>query len=267
MSSPEPLACNESLRSSPKPPSVDVVCQRVSLSFTFDREFRHTIINVCIIGFDCGWLECRSQSDISFCSNFDLQYLLQHQSTSGESSKAGLGSRELWRLVDCQFVYVTIGGVERSMWWSFWDVDSAWVSRQRHSLGVLGDIGGPCLCFIIISPVVKPFVAYAMSLGIREMGFVEVAGWEDSDFWSACLRLTWNSWAQQSHCVVVASHYTTFRVNSAVTSNLGYYGTPTALTRSVYIHDDLQGIGHWLKEVLSWSWWYELSSSNYIMLG
>jgi len=36
--------------------------------------------------------------------------------------------------------------------------------------------------------------------------------------------------------------------------------------RSVYIHDDLQGIGHWLKEVLSWSWWYELSSSNYIML-
>ena len=52
--SPEPLVCNESLRSSPKPPSVDVVCQRVSLSFTFDREFRHIIINVCIIGFDCG---------------------------------------------------------------------------------------------------------------------------------------------------------------------------------------------------------------------
>ena len=50
------------------------------------------------------------------------------------------------------------------------------MSRQRHSLGVLGDIGGPCLCFTVMSPVVKPFVAYAMSLGIREMGFVEVAG-------------------------------------------------------------------------------------------
>ena len=53
-----------------------------------------SIINVCIIGFDCGWFECRSQIDISVCSNFDLQYLLQRQSTSGESSKAGLGSRE-----------------------------------------------------------------------------------------------------------------------------------------------------------------------------
>ena len=30
--------------------------------------------------------------------------------------------------------------------------------------------------FVVMSPVVKPFVAYAMSLGIREMGFVEVAG-------------------------------------------------------------------------------------------
>ena len=50
------------------------------------------------------------------------------------------------------------------------------MSRQRHSLGVLGDIGGPCLCFIVILPVVKPFAAYAMSLVVREMGFVEVAG-------------------------------------------------------------------------------------------
>ena len=33
-----------------------------------------------------------------------------------------------------------------------------------------------CLCFIVILPVVKPFAAYAMSLVIREMGFVEVAG-------------------------------------------------------------------------------------------
>ena len=39
--SPKPSVCIQSLRSSPKPPSVDVVCQRVSLSFTFDREFRH----------------------------------------------------------------------------------------------------------------------------------------------------------------------------------------------------------------------------------
>ena len=167
-------------------------------------------------------------------------------------------------MVDYQFVYVTIGGVERSMWWSFWDVDSAWVSRQRHSLGVLGDIGGPCLCFIIISPVVKPFVAYAMSLGIREMGFVEVAGWEDSDFWSACLRLTWNSWAQQSHCVVVASHYTTFRVNSAVTSNLGYCGTPTALTRPFSIHT-WRSSGNWtlveggvVMELMIWAQFFKL---------
>ena len=50
------------------------------------------------------------------------------------------------------------------------------MSRQRHSLGVLGDIGGPYLCIIVILPVVEPFAAYAMSLAIREMGFVEVAG-------------------------------------------------------------------------------------------
>ena len=146
----------------------------------------------------------------------------------------------------------------------FWDVDSAWVSRQRHSLGVLGDIGGPCLCFIVILPVVKPFAAYAMSLVIREMGFVEVAGWEDSDFWSACLRLTWNSWAQQSHCVVVASHYTTFRVNSAVTSNLGYYGTPTALTRPFNIHT-WRSSGNWtlveggvVMELMIWAQFFKL---------
>ena len=43
-------------------------------------------------------------------------------------------------------------------------------------LGVFGDIGRPYLCIIVILPVVEPCAAYAMSLAIREMGFVEVAG-------------------------------------------------------------------------------------------
>ena len=43
-------------------------------------------------------------------------------------------------------------------------------------LGVLGDVGGPYLCIIVILPVVEPCVAYALSLAIREMRFVEVAG-------------------------------------------------------------------------------------------
>ena len=50
------------------------------------------------------------------------------------------------------------------------------MSRQRHSLGVLGDIDGLYLCIIAFLPVVEPFAAYAMSLAIREVGFVEVAG-------------------------------------------------------------------------------------------
>ena len=43
-------------------------------------------------------------------------------------------------------------------------------------LGIFDDIGGPYLCIIVILPVVEPFAAHAMSLAIREMGVVEVAG-------------------------------------------------------------------------------------------